>query len=88
MKHRSGRGVALAMSVWMFFIILFMILTEAPSMEILIVLALLGMLLISDIKTPFYVRLTFLRGFNTIIGIGIVIFALFFIEMVMEVIGG
>lgn len=88
MKHRSGRSIALAMSVWMFFIILFMILTEAPSMEILFVLALLGMLLIADIKTPFYVRPTFLRGFNIIIAIGVVIFALFFIQVIMEVMSG
>jgi len=88
MKHRSGRGIALVMSIWIFLLILAMILTESPSIEILFVLTLLGMLLIADIKTPFYVRPTFLRGLNIIIAVGVVIFALFFIQAIMEVISG
>ncbi|MCP1716113.1 hypothetical protein J2T58_001988 [Methanocalculus alkaliphilus] len=75
------------MSVWMFFIILFMILTEAPSIEILFALTLLGMLLIADITTPSHVRPTFLKGLNIIIATGVVIFALYFIQAIMEVIG-
>jgi len=84
---RPGGNVAVVMIVWIMTIILFMILTRNPNLEILSFLVLLGLILIAENRTPFYVKPVFLIRLYSIIGVGMVIFLLILIERIQGVIG-
>lgn len=87
MHIRTGGSVALVLSIWMCGIILIMILAQAFSFEILAFLILLALILIAENRTPFYVKPVFLIRLYSIIGVGVVIFLLYFIESIQGVIG-
>jgi len=84
---RTGGNVALVMSVWMGGIILVMILTQALNLEILSFLVLLGLILIAENRTPFYVKPVYLIRLYSLIGVGVVIFLLILIERIQGMIG-
>lgn len=87
MHMRTGGNVALVLTIWMSGVILIMILEEALSFEILAFLVLLALILISENRTPFYVKPVFLIRLYSIIGVGVVIFLMYFIETIQGVIG-
>ena len=84
----SGGGkdqAAIALALWLFFVIFFMVLSQQLNLEIFFVLWLIGLLVVTELTETVYVTPTHLRYRRGIIAAGVIIFGIIVARKVLEI---
>jgi hypothetical protein len=76
---------AIALTLWLSIVFIFMLLLQRFDLEIFFVLTLIGVLVIAELIKQHYVQPGYLRYLSYLIGAGILLFCVIVINKVMEI---
>lgn len=76
---------AIALTLWLTIVVVFMLLLQRFDLEIFFVLTLIGILVIAELIKQQYVQPEYLRYLGYLIGAGIVVFGTIVVKKVMEI---
>ena len=76
---------AIALTLWLSIVVIFMLLLQRFDLEIFFVLTLIGILVIAELIKQHYVQPGYLRYLGYLIGAGIVLFGIIVIQKVTEI---
>jgi hypothetical protein len=76
---------AIALTLWLSIVFIFMLLLQRFDLEIFFVLTLIGILVIAELIKQRYVQPGYLRYLGYLIGAGILLFCIIVIQKVMEI---
>lgn len=83
---RGGKDLAaIALAVWLFCVIFFMVLAQQLNLEIFFVLWLIGLLVVTELTEPVYITPPHLRYRRGIIAAGVIIFGIIVAHKVLEI---
>jgi hypothetical protein len=84
---RKQHIAVIALTVWLTFISLFMLLAQSFSFEIFFVLSFIGFLIIVELIAPKYIQPGYMRYIRYVLVAGIVIFGVIVVQKVLEILG-
>jgi len=84
---RKQQIAIVALALWLFFVTLYMLLSNRFDLELFFILCFVGVLVITQFIEPNYVKPGYLRYIRYLILVGIVIFGVIVAQKVMEILG-
>jgi hypothetical protein len=84
---RKQQIAIIALTLWLFIVTLYMLLSNRFDFELFFVLCFIGILIILQFIEPNYVKPGYLRYIRYLIAVGIVIFSAIVAQKVMEILG-